>query len=145
VVAALGDLTTDSSIGETATFGDAVEALAESDAAVLAVVDADERVVGLLDERRLLRGLFPAYLGELTHTAFAEDDPASIAERRSEAASEPITKFMAEPTTVDADASLTHVAERLMHCALEGVAVVDDGRYRGVVDLHRFVQSILRA
>lgn len=139
----LEELTMDASIAETATFGDAIEMLRQSAAAVLAVVDADKRVVGLLDERQLLTGLFPAYLRELKHTAFADDDVESIAERRAEAALQPVRKFMAEPTTVDADASLTHVAERLMHCALEGVAVVEKGRYRGVVDLHAFVRSML--
>ena len=144
-MAMLRELKIDASIPDTATFGDAVEALRRELAAVVAVVDRERRVVGLVDERQLLLGLFPAYLGELTHTAFAEDDADSIRERRAQAATEPIRKFMAEPVTVEADASLTHVAERLMHCRLGGVALVDQGRYEGVLTLHAFVRAILAA
>ena len=141
-MAVLRDLTVDAAVPDTATFGEAVEALTRTDAAVVAIVDADRRVDGLLDERQLLRGLFPAYLGELKHTAFADDDVESIRERRVRAAAQPIRELMAEPVTVEADASLTHVAERFMHCALEGLAVVEGGRYKGVIDLDVFVRAI---
>ena len=138
----LSRVTIDASVPDTATFGEAVDALMQTDAAVVAVVDGEGRVVGLLDERQLLRGLFPAYLGELKHTAFADDDAGSIRARRAKAAAEPIRKFMAEPVTVESDASLMHIAERFMHTALAGLAVVEDGRYRGVVNLDAFVRAI---
>ena len=144
MTASVQDLLVDASVPETASFGDAVGVLASSEASAVAVVGAEGRVVGLLDARRLLHGLFPAYLSELTHTAFAEDDVESIRRRRREALAGPVTSFMGEPVLVEVDVSFTHVAERFMHSALQGVAVVEDGRYVGILSLEPFVRSLLR-
>ncbi len=140
----LRQLTIDASVPAAASFGRAVAALAASEASAIAVVDENERVVGLLDERQILRGLFPAYLDELMHTAFAEDDEDSIERRREDAMAEPVQRFAAEPITVDVEASFTHVTERFMHCALQGIAVVEDDRYRGVLSLDRYVRALVR-
>jgi CBS domain-containing protein len=140
----LRDLVVDACVPESATFGDAIAVLAGSDASAVAVVSGEGRVVGLLDPRQILRGLFPAYLGELTHTAFAEDDRESIRRRRRGALGEPVSAFMADPVTVGTEVSFTHVAERFMHSSLQGLAVVERGRYVGVVSLEPLVRSLLR-
>ncbi len=137
------DLALDASVGAGASFGEAVSALANSEASAIAIVDEDDRVIGLLDERRVLKGLFPAYLGELTHTAFADDDEESIRRRRQDAMREPARRFASDPVTVEVHASFTHVAERFMHCALQGIALVERGRYRGVISIDRFVRAFL--
>ena len=144
MTATVRELLVDASVPENASFGDAVGVLASSEASVVAVVDTEGRVVGLLDARRLLHGLFPAYLSELTHTAFAEDDVESIRRRRREALAGPVTSFVAEAVSIEVDVSFTHVAERFMHSALQGVAVVEGGRYVGVLSLEPFVRSLLR-
>jgi CBS domain-containing protein len=137
------DLALDAAIPEHASFREAVDALAASAASAVALVTPDGRVVGLLDERQILKGLFPAYLDELTHTAFAEDDDESIARRRETAMSTPAREFAADAVTVEVDSSFTHVTERFMHCGLQGIAVVDNGRYRGVLSLDRYVRALL--
>ena len=69
------------SIGDDATFGDAARQLAGSGVPAIAILDPNGRVRGVFTQDALLRGLFPAYLGELHHTAFVDDDPDTLGER----------------------------------------------------------------
>ena len=128
-----------------ATFADAAEVLSESGVAMIAVVDEREEVVGMFGGEELLRGLFPRYLDELRHTAFARDDIAGLLRRANEAQAEPVERYMRDAVTVEADASATHVAERFLHCGLPTLAVVRERRFEGVVDRVRFARAMIVA
>ena len=85
------------------TFREAAEALTVHPVSALAVLDdTNDRVVGVFGGDDLLRGLFPRYLEELHHTAFARDDPALLARSAMRAASEfslaSLMRSLANPT-----------------------------------------------
>jgi CBS-domain-containing membrane protein len=134
----------DASVSRSATFRDAARALAEHGVAAVAVLDEERRVVGLFTSDGLLRGLFPRYLEQLRHTAFIEREPAELTARLEEAASEPVNRHMHEPVTVDLATSAIHVAERFLHSEWGAIAVVDAGRFVGMVDQTAFCRAVMR-
>ena len=132
------------SVRATATFGEAAAALRESRLPAIAVVDAEERVVGLFTDVDLLRGLFPAYLGELRHTTFLPDDPGALTRRAHEAATEPVTRHSRPPLVLELETSSTHAAERFLHCEEGAIPVVEGGRFVGMLPRAEFAVAMLR-
>lgn len=132
------------SVPRSATFLEAAEALTRHSVPTIAVLDGRDEVVGLFGGGDLLRGLFPGYLAELRHTAFASDDPGIIAERARDVSSEPIEKHMRKPVTVDVGASAMHVAERFLHCDFGALAVVEEEAFVGMLSRTAFCRAVLR-
>ena len=132
------------SVARSATFLEAAEALTRHSVPTIAVVDDEDGVVGLFGGEDLLRGLFPGYLADLRHTAFAADDPGVLAERARAVSSQPVEKHMRKPVTVDADASAIHVAERFLHCDFGALAVVEEERFVGMLSRADFCRAVLR-
>jgi CBS domain-containing protein len=130
------------SVRTDATLLDAARQLLEARTSALAVVDAEERVVGLFTDDDLLRGLFPRYLGELHHTAFLHDEQRLQLSAEA-VASASVAKFMREPVTVELDAGAAHVVERFLHTPWGALAVVRDGRFVGMVDQLEFTSRLL--
>jgi CBS domain-containing protein len=133
----------EASVPHTATFLEAARAFFGRGISAIAVVDAERRVVGLFTDDDLLRGLFPAYLGELHHTAFVREEPDALAARMEEARGKPVERFMREPIMVDIGASALHVAERFLHSPWGALAVVEDERFVGMVDEVDFVETLM--
>jgi len=128
------------------TFSEAAETLTAFPVSAVAVLDErEDRVVGVFDGEDLLRGLFPRYLGELRHTAFARDDPALLERCAERAASEPVEAYMHAPVTVEHDSSATHVAEVFLHCELDALPVVRDGLFVGMLGRSEFCRAMLEA
>jgi CBS domain-containing protein len=132
------------SVPSTATFVEAARALFGTGISAIAVVDAEQRVVGLFTDDDLLRGLFPGYLGELHHTAFLREEPEALAARLEEARGDPVQRHMREPMTVEIEASALHVAERFLHSPWGALAVVESQRFVGMVDQVDFVETLMR-
>ena len=132
------------SVAEAATFREAATALRESGLPAIAVVDAGRRVVGLFTDVDLLRGLFPAYLGDLRHTAFLPDDPDTLTRRAHEAAAEPVMQHSRRPLELELETSATHAAERFLHCEEGAIPVVEDGRFVGMLPRAEFALAMLR-
>ena len=126
------------------TFLEAAETLAKHPVSAIAVVDEEERVVGIFGNDHLLEGLFPAYLKELRHTAFATDDDAILRGRAGDAAAEPVLRHMMEPVTVDTGTSATHVAELFLHHDVDALPVVEDARFVGMLGRAEFCREMLR-
>jgi CBS domain-containing protein len=121
---------------------DAARTLLAARTSALAVVDADERVLGLFTDDDLLRGLFPRYLGDLHHTAFLHDEqPLQLS--AEDLAGETVARFMREPVTVEIDAGAAHVVERFLHTPWGALAVVREGRFVGMVDQLEFTRRLL--
>jgi CBS domain-containing protein len=133
----------DASVPAEATFLDAARTLASAGLSAIAVVGADGRVIGLFTEDDLVAGLFPRYLRELRHTAFAEDDRAALAERLRRAGSQPVVEHMSKPVTVEVDTSATHAAERFLHNQWGAFAVVEHGRFLGMLSQIDFARRLL--
>lgn len=110
----------------------------------LLVVDAHERLVGILGIRDLLRGLFPDYLRTAEHSHFEgaqPDFPAltliwqeTCETQCREAARKPIGDFMAPvPATVRVSDPLTMAAYLMVIHDTSMLPVVDGERVVGVV------------
>jgi CBS domain-containing protein len=133
----------DASVPMTATLIDAARVLSEHSVAAIAVLSPDGGVAGLFTDDDVLRGIFPAYVEELHHTAFVED-VGEVAERHlAQTAHEPVARFMRAPIVVDVETSALHVAERFLHCAWGALAVVDGGPFVGMLRQVDFVSRLL--
>jgi CBS domain-containing protein len=131
------------SVGRTVSFLDAARALFGTGLSAIAVLDAEQHVVGLFTDDDLLRGLFPGYLDDLHHTAFLRERPDALA-RLGEAGSDPVERHMREPVTVDLEASALHVAERFLHSPWGALAVVENERFVGMVDEVDFAEMLMK-
>ncbi len=141
----LGDVPLlDAAVRSDARFREGAVLLAEMNAAMIAVVDADGRVVGFFGTEEVLRGLLPRYLVELRHTAFAADNLAVLVERARAVWEDPIERHMVKPVTVDTDASAMHVGELFLHSRFPAVAVVEEERYVGILERREFARALTR-
>jgi CBS domain-containing protein len=77
-------------------FLEAARALLAAHSSAIAVVDSDERVIGMFTDDDLLRGLFPRYLGELRHTAFLVNEGQRLSASIDNAAGAPVSRYMRE-------------------------------------------------
>lgn len=131
------------SVQRDATFLEAAEALVSHPVTTIAVLDDEQRVVGLFGDADVLRGVFPPYLAELRHTAFASDDETILDERTRAVGSESVEKHMREPVTLDESTSATHVAERFLHCEFGALPVVRGQRFVGMLGRAEFCRAVL--
>lgn len=134
----------EASVPETASFREAATVLRDSGVPAIAVLDARGKVTGLFTSVEMLDGLFPQYLRELRHTAFAKDDPQLLADRAAAADTEPVTQHMRKPVVLDLDTSSLHAAERFMHTDVPAVAVVSGERFVGMLARAEFALAMLR-
>lgn len=131
------------SVPRTATFLEAAEMLVSHPVTTIAVLDDGGRVVGLFADSDLITGVFPRYLAELRHTAFAEDDADALAERARSAAADPVEKHMHEPIVLDESSSAIHAAERFLHCDLGALPVTREGRFVGMLGRAELCRAVL--
>ena len=131
------------SVGPDAGFLQAARTLLAAHSSAIAVVDHDDRVVGLFTDDDLLRGLFPGYLGELRHTAFLVNEAQALRASIEAVAAEPVSRYMREPVTVEIDASAAHVVERFVHTPWGAIAVVEAGRFVGIVGQLEFTALLM--
>lgn len=122
-------------------FAGAARELCRAAIGAIAVLDAD-RVVGMVTEDDLLRGLFPGYLDELRHTSFVEED-SLLGPHLDTASSEPVSRHMRPAEIVELPTSALDVAQRFLHSPASALIAVRDGRFAGVIDQTRFCNSIL--
>lgn len=123
------------SVREDATLAAAIAALFESRMPALAVVDAENKVLGILSERDVLGAVFPGYLAEIRHTAFLPDDDTALEELAERARTRPVSEFVREIEVLEADDSQIHAAERLIHSGDDALPVVDDERFIGMLSV----------
>lgn len=131
------------SVGRGAPFLTAARVLLAAGTSAIAVLGDDGRVAGVFTDDDLLRGLFPGYLDELHHTAFLVDDGQLLLASIEAVAEQPVDRYMRDPVTVEIDSSVAHVVERFLHTPWGAVAVVEDGRFVGMVDQLVFVRHLL--
>jgi CBS domain-containing protein len=132
------------SIREDERFLDAALLLLGEQISALAVVDGENKVVGLFTDDDLLRGLFPRYLDELHHTAFLVDDLQALHTRAQTAIGDSVARHMRDPVTVEIDAAPVHVVERFLHSPWGALAVVEEGLFVGMVGQLEFTEQLMR-
>ena len=130
-------------VPETATFGDAADTLLAAELPAIAIVDDERRVVGLFSQTDVLRAIFPGYLGELRHTSFLEDDEARLDARARGVRDLPVRGFARDVAPLGADESETHAAERFLHTGEDALAVVEDGRFAGILSVRALCRARL--
>ena len=123
------------SVPETATLGEAVAALFAAQVPAPAVVDADDRVIGIFAESDLLRAVFPGYLAEVKHTAFLEDDAIALTELARRARDRPIRELARPAEVLETEDSQIHAAERLLHSGEDALPMVEGGRFVGMLSV----------
>jgi len=133
----------DAAVARSGTFSDAARALLDHGLPGIAVLDEERRPIGVFTDDDLLRGLFPRYLGELRHTAFLEDTPAALEARLESVAAEPVTEHMQDVVCVDVATAPIHVAEKFLHTEWGAVAVVEQGRFLGMLDQLAFCRAVM--
>lgn len=129
------------SVAADTTFREAARAVLSAHTSAIAVVDDSERVVGMFTDDDLLGGLFPEYLGELHHTAFLVDE-GSLRASIETAAHEPVARHMREPVTVELESSAAHLVERFLHTPWGALAVVENGRFVGILGQLEFTELL---
>jgi CBS domain-containing protein len=128
-------------VAEDARFFEAARALLSTRSSAVAVLDRDDGVAGLFTDDDLLRGLFPRYLDQLHHTAFLVDEALQASAK--DVAGEPVSRYMRSPVTVEIDAAEAHVVERFLHTPWGAIAVVEHGRFVGIVNQLDFVAALI--
>jgi CBS-domain-containing membrane protein len=131
------------SVPRTATFLEASRVLTSHPTPLIAVLDESAVVVGLFGGDHVLRGLFPKYLEDLHHTAFATEDVAVLLERADPVLDDPVERHMEKAIIVEAESSAMHVAERFLHSDLPALPVVADGRFKGMLVRADFCRAML--
>jgi CBS domain-containing protein len=131
------------SVPRGASFLEAAEELVSHPVTTIAVVDDYDRVVGLFGDAALLGGLFPGYLAELRHTAFADDDAGLLTERARAVAGDAVERHMQPPVALDEASSATHAAERFLHCEHGALPVTRDGRFVGMLGRAELCRAVL--
>jgi CBS domain-containing protein len=131
------------SVRDDASFLRAAQALLAAHSSAIAVLDRNDHVSGMFTDDELLRGLFPKYLSELHHTAFLVNEGQALRASIEAAAAEPVARFMREPVTVEIDAGAAHVVERFLHTPWGAIAVVESGRFVGMVGQLEFTELLI--
>lgn len=124
-------------------FLEAARALLAAHTSAIAVVDQGDRVIGLFTDDDLLRGLFPEYLSELRHTAFLVDEGQPLTISIEAAATRPVSRYMRKPVTVEIESSAAHVVERFLHTPWGAIAVVEEGRFVGILGQLEFTVRLI--
>jgi len=133
----------DAVVPRSASFREAARVLCTSGLSAIAVVDEQGRLVGLFTEDDFLAGLFPGYLAELHHTAFAREELEATSARARQTANEPVERHMRPPVLVDVDSSTLHAAEVFLHCEWGALAVVEGERLVGMLAQIEFCRRLL--
>jgi CBS-domain-containing membrane protein len=132
------------SVPRAATFLEASRVLTGHPTPLIAVLDERSGVAGLFGGEQMLRGLFPKYLEDLHHTAFATEDIALLLERADRVLDDPVERHMEKAImVVEAESSAMHVAERFLHSDLPALPVVARGEFRGMLVRSDFCRAML--
>ena len=130
-------------IHATDSVGDATRAVLDSALPALAVVDDNERFVGIFGEREFLGAVFPGYLKELKYAGFVKRSLEDALEKRRECRAEPVSAYMnTEHIDVGGDFSDAQVAEIFLHHRVLLVPVVEDRKVIGVITRSDFFRSV---
>jgi CBS-domain-containing membrane protein len=131
------------SVPRTATFLEASRVLTSEPTPMIAVLDDRRAVVGLFGGQQVLRGLFPKYLEDLHHTAFATEDVARLLERADPVLADSVERHMEKAIVVEAESSAIHVAERFLHSDLAALPIVAGGEFSGMLVRSDFCRAML--
>ncbi len=100
----------------------------------LPVVDDAGRLLAVVTEDDVLRGLVPGYIAELPHSGFLRQDSPGFLRHAVRAGSRRVGDLTLPPRDVLEDGcSEAHAAELFLHSDASGLVVVSGGRPVGVL------------
>src|SRR5262245_38783530 len=121
-------------IGASATFQEAAELLAVTQASDLIVVDPEGRFVGVVSEGDLLRALIPDYNEVAAAGGSMLDASRIFTENGCDLAGQPISRLIIRhPITVAPDDKLLGVASIMIEKMIRRLPVVENERFLGTV------------
>lgn len=127
------------------TIAAATPILLESELPALAVIDRDERLVGIFGEREFMTAAFPGYLKELKFAGFVSRTLDDALERNEACRQDPVSKYMnTEHVDVGPDYSDIQIAETFIHHRVLIVPVVDGGTVKGIITRSDFFAIVAR-
>jgi hypothetical protein len=71
------------------------------------------------------------------------EDVEALAASAQASADQPVSRHMRDPVTVEIDAGPAHVVERFLHSPWGAIAVVDHGRFVGMVGQLEFTARLM--
>jgi CBS domain-containing protein len=127
------------------TIAAATPILLESELPALAVVDRDERFVGIFGEREFMTAAFPGYLKELKFAGFISHTLDDALERNDACRQDPVAKHMnTEHVDAGPDYSDLQIAETFIHHRVLIIPVVDKGTVKGIVTRSDFFAIVAK-
>lgn len=132
------------SVLPTATVSEAV--LAMADRGAILVVGDDGKLLGVVSDAVLLRGLLPAYVQVNEQLAGVLDERTAekLFERVKNRSITELLRNVDEPPQVAGEDSLIEVASVMLRSASPLVAVVDEGRIIGEISLSDLLRHLAR-
>jgi CBS domain-containing protein len=132
------------SVLPTATVSDAVSAMADRGA--ILVVGDDGKLLGVVSDAVLLRGLLPAYVQVNEQLAGVLDERTAekLFERVKNRSITELLRNVDEPPQVAGEDSLIEAASVMLRTASPLVAVVDEGRIIGEISLSDLLRHLAR-
>jgi CBS domain-containing protein len=132
------------SVLPTATVSEAV--LAMADRGAILVVGDDGKLVGVVSDAVLLRGLLPAYVQVNEQLAGVLDERTAekLFERVKNRSITELLRNVDEPPQVAGEDSLIEAASVMLRTASPLVAVVDEGRIIGEISLSDLLRHLAR-
>lgn len=108
------------------------------------IVDEEDRVVGYISEKDLIRATLPGYF-EMLHTASFIPDLNQIAKKLAQIADDPIEKYMQhDAIVITEDEDDLQAADLILRKGLKSLPVVDNGgRLVGKVKRIDLLQHLL--
>jgi CBS domain-containing protein len=143
---ALGLASPQESLRADAPAEDAAQALSRIQTNAAFVVDASDRLVGVLTEADVLRSLLPSYVGEADALArVVEEASAEQLWRRLEnqTVRDLLPPERDEEPVVDGDATLVEVASVMVRAGVPIVAVVEGDRFVGGIAIDHLLAHLI--
>jgi CBS domain-containing protein len=129
------------------TVGDAARIMADHGISALPVLDADEKIVGILSHTDffLQPVRYPGVGGHLFDLLGTYVSPDTIEDVSKSVGARSVREVMKSPVvTIEHDENVTEIAKKMLHGSLNRLPVLKDGRITGIVARHDFVKLIAR-
>ncbi|MCF4151418.1 CBS domain-containing protein [Dethiosulfovibrio sp. F2B] len=130
-------------LSEDCPVSEAIEVLYHHNASGLPVLDEENRVIGFISEKDIIKAALPGYVHMLHDSSFLPDY-GQFSSRLRDIADDPVSKYMKENViTFNEDDSDFYVANRVIKENIKIAPVLRDGQLVGIVSRSHLVRHLL--
>lgn len=123
------------SVGPDTLARDALKVMMEHRVPGVAVVDAEDTLLGFVTDGQLLESALPKYLKMMETLSFIPEDADKWVHYLTEAADKPVREMMTEEvSSIEIGKSELAVAHRMVHDGVSSVVITRDGKVQGIVN-----------